>query len=94
MAADTITLIADSANLQHAVASKHIVKYPERPDGKNSLDNFGVRTNAGGAAKIVKITSVPSVGYGAGKARVITAIDENGSIVLSEEEIPVMIPRL
>lgn len=89
----TITLIADSANLQHAVASKHIVRYPERPDGKNSLDNFGVRINAGGS-KLVKITSVPAVGYGAGKAKVITAINENGSVTLAEEEIPVMIPRL
>lgn len=48
----------------------------------------------GEASKLVRITSVPDIGYGAGKAKAITAISENGSITLAEEEIPVMIPRL
>jgi hypothetical protein len=42
-----VVLLSDSPNLQKAVANKHIIKYPSKADGKNSLDNFSVRMNAG-----------------------------------------------
>lgn len=98
-----------SGPVEVAVSGSNGASAAPSDDGKTfTLGNSGVSVIAksddkaiillggrgGESSKIVKITSVPSIGYGAGKAKVITAINENGSIVLSEEEIPVMIPRL
>lgn len=49
---------------------------------------------SGETIKLVKITSVPTAGYGAGTAKVIKGFNENGTPLLEETEIPVMIPRI
>lgn len=43
-------LLSDSPNIQKAVANKHIVNYPSRLDGNNSLNNFALRMNSSSAA--------------------------------------------
>lgn len=44
--------------------------------------------------RMCKIVSVPSAGYGYGTAKTITGYNVDGTPILSEEEIPVFIPRL
>ena len=91
--ADNIILIADSPNLQSALAGGIEVAKKSRKKGKNTLDDFYVR-GGGGSVSLCKIVSVPSAGYGNGTAKVITGYNTDGSPVLSEDEIPVFIPRL
>lgn len=48
----------------------------------------------GGSVSLCKIVSVPSAGYGKGTAKIIAGYNSDGTPILSEEEIPVFIPRL
>ena len=88
-----IILVADSPNLQTALAGGFYVAQKMHIRGKNSLDEFYLR-GGGGSVSLCKIVSVPSAGYGNGTAKMITGYNADGTPVLSEEEIPVFIPRL
>lgn len=91
--ADRITLIADSPNLQSALAGGLKVAKFIPKKGKNTLDDFYLR-GGGCSVSLCKIVSVPSAGYGKGTAKVITGYNADGTPVLAEEETPVFIPRI
>lgn len=86
-------IITDSPNLQKAVADIHRVAYPTAEPFRNSLRDFRPQTG-GASVQLVKITSVPAIGYGAGTGKIVKGFTEKGELVLEETEIPVMIPRL
>lgn len=63
--------------------------------GKDGERNIAIVVLGGGAGvSLCKIASVPAGGVGAGTAKAITGFSESGEPVLSENDIPVYIPRL
>lgn len=48
----------------------------------------------GSQVKLVQLTSVPPIGFGAGTAKVVKGFSDSGAVVLEEEEIPVIIPGI
>ena len=89
--AKDITLVADSPNLQRAVRIANRIKLVKKKDGKNSLDEFTVSTEAN--LVLLELASVPSSGYGNGTALKITGFTDAGEKIYGDE-IPVKIPRL
>ena len=49
---------------------------------------------SGSQVKLVQLTSVPPIGFGAGTAKVVRGFSDSGAVVLEDEEIPVIIPGI